>query len=181
MVGCFFLAFVQKKKAKKTESPLLELDAKNWLIDAFLSCVVAAAFLAAFLLQGSQWAHFIPYVDPVLVVLMVVFILRIPLRTIRDGIGELLQIAPPPELQEEIRIRLDKVMKSYPYEKNILRMTKVGRYFYVLMYIIVSAPHSAQSVTDMDALRKKAYEEIEDLHPFLVMDTVFTQDENWAK
>jgi len=181
MAGCFLLDVVQRKKAKKAESPLLELDAKNWLIDGVMSCVVAAAFLAAFLLQGSKWAYIIPYVDPGLVVLMVLFMLHIPLRTIRDSIGELLQIAPPPELQDQVRIRLDDAIKEFPAEKKIIRMTKVGRYFYVLLYLIVSPQHSNQNITEMDSLREKAYQEIKDLHPALAMDMVITQEEKWAK
>jgi cation diffusion facilitator family transporter len=181
MVGCFLLAVVQRKKAKKTESPLLDLDAKNWMIDGVMSCVVAAAFLAAYLLQGSKWAFIIPYVDPGLVVLMVAFMLHIPLRTIRDGVGELLQVAPPPELEDAVRARLEHAIQDYPAEKNIIRMTKVGRYFYVLLYLIVSAQTDMQNVALMDSLREKAHGEIKDLHPALVMDVVFTQDEKWAK
>ncbi|NOR14818.1 MAG: hypothetical protein GQ544_03850, partial [Candidatus Aminicenantes bacterium] len=181
MAGCFILAIIQRINAKKTESPLLEVDAKNWLIDGTMSSVVAAAFLAAFLLRGSQWAHLLPYVDPGLVVLMVVLLLRIPLRTIRDSVGELLQIAPPPELQAAIRARLDDATKDFPAEKKVMRMTKVGRYFYVMMYLIVSSQHNTQSIDEMDAVRKKAYLEVKDLHPALVMDVLFTQDEIWAK
>lgn len=180
-VGCFVLAAAQRKNARKTGSPLVEVDAKNWLIDGVMSCVVAAAFLAAFLLRGSQWAHIIPYVDPGLVVLMVLFMLNIPLRTIRDSIGELLQIAPPFDLQEAVRTRLDAAVRDFPLEKKVVRMTKVGRYFYVLMYLIVSPRHGTQSVAEMDALRKRAYQAIKDLHPSLVMDTVFTQEEEWAQ
>jgi cation diffusion facilitator family transporter len=181
MIGCFVLAVVQRRRAKKAGSPLLDVDAKNWLIDGVMSSVVAAAFLAAFLLQGSRWDHLIPYVDPGLVVLMVVLMLHIPLRTIRDGIGELLQIAPPPELQEKIRDRLDEIIQDFPAEKSRIRMTKVGRYFYVLLHLIVPVQHSEQSIAEMDAFRKRAYRSIQDLHPSLVMDTVFTQEEIWTK
>ena len=74
-LGCGLLALMQSRFAKQCHSQLLDLDAKNWLIDGLVSGAVAVAFGVMLLLARSPWAHLIPYADPIIVILLVLFIL----------------------------------------------------------------------------------------------------------
>jgi cation diffusion facilitator family transporter len=159
VAGCFLLAWTQRRASRANESPLLDVDAKAWLMDGVLSLVVAGAFLGALLVQGSRWDPIIDYVDPALVVLLVLLVLPVPLRIIRGNLGELLRVAPEPEVQAEVKHRFAQAVEGRGFRDTRLRMIAAGRYFYLLNHVLDAA--------------------LEGMHPRLVIDTVFTEDERW--
>ena len=175
--GGFLVAAVQKRAAKLTASPLLEVDAKNWLIDGGISSGVALSFLVAWLIQGTNWSFLVPYVDPVLVLAIVIVMIRIPVGTIRDSVGELLHVAPEPLEQSELQERFDEAMKAYSFEKTFLRMVKVGRYFYLMIHILVPPDLGVKS---LDEVRADIAKKMKGIRPNLIIDTIFTADEAWA-
>jgi cation diffusion facilitator family transporter len=179
VAGCFLLAWTQRRAARANESPLLDVDAKAWLMDGVLSLVVAGAFLGALLIQGTRWDPIVDYVDPALVVLLVLLVLPVPLRIVRDNLGELLRIAPEPEIQAEVKHRFARVVEGHGFRDTRLRMIAAGRYFYLLNHIRVGSTFRIQRVAELDALRTDIHAALEDLHPRLVIDTVFTEDERW--
>ena len=179
VVGCFLLAWIQRRAARAIESPLLDVDAKAWLMDGVLSLVVAGAFLGALLIQGTRWDPVVDYVDPALVVLLVLLVLPVPLKIIRDNLGELLRVAPEPEIQAEVKRRFAQAVEGHGFRDTRLRMIGAGRYFYLLNHIRVGSAFRIQRVGELDAIRADIHAALEDLHPRLVIDTLFTEDERW--
>ena len=72
--------FRQRILARRTASPLLAVDSKNWLIDGLMSVAVGIAFLVAALLAETSYAHLLPYADPAVVIILVVLSLPNPLQ-----------------------------------------------------------------------------------------------------
>ncbi len=179
VAGCFLLAWTQRRAARANESPLLDVDAKAWLMDGVLSLVVAGAFLGALLVQGTRWDPVVDYVDPALVVLLVLLVLPVPLRIVRDNLGELLRVAPDPAIQAEVKHRFAQAVEGQGFRDTRLRMISAGRYFYLLNHIRVGHTFRIQRVGELDELRTDIHAALEDLHPRLVIDTVFTEDERW--
>ena len=179
VAGCFALAWVQRRAASATASPLLDVDAKAWLMDGVLSLVVAGAFLGALLIQGSRWDPVVDYVDPSLVVLLVLLVLPVPLKIIRDNLGELLRVAPEPEIQAEVKHRFAAAVEGQGFSETRLRMIAAGRYFYLLNHIRVAGGFRVRRVGELDAIRADIHAALEGLHPRLVIDTLFTEDERW--
>jgi len=176
MIGAGVLAVIQARAAKKTGSPLLEVDARSWKIDGILSAAVLLAFLGAMFLERSQWSHLMPYVDPVLVAVLVLLVIPQPVRIVRDGIGELLYISPEPAIQTEVRKRFDELVGDYAFTRTHLRMVKVGRVSYLLAHVVVPKGFQLQSVGELDVIRRKIEEGIRELHPSWTVDTVFVAD-----
>jgi cation diffusion facilitator family transporter len=179
VAGCFVLAWTQRRAARATDSPLLRVDAKSWLLDGVLSVVVAGAFLGALLMQGTRWDSAVSYVDPLLVTVLVLLILPVPLRIIRDNLGELLRMAPEPEVQNDVRRRLSDALEEYGFSKTSVRMIAAGRYFYVLNHIVVSSDFRVRRVAELDAIRTRIDRALEGVHQRPVVDTVFTEAERW--
>ena len=167
--------------ARKTHSPLLEVDVKNWTLDFFVNAGVGAAFLLAFWLAGTRWSYLVPYVDPVLLTALVIVLIWVPVKTVKDNVAELLVIAPPPPLQHEVRGRFNRAIQGVPVEKTYVRMSKVGRYFYILNQIVVPRSFKLDRVKNLDDIRRKIATELEDIHPKLVIDTLFTEDDSLTK
>lgn len=179
--GCLLIAGVQKRAARRTGSPLLEVDARNWMIDGILSGVVALVFLAALILSGTGWAHIVPYIDPVLVIVVVFAIIGMPLKIIKDGAREILGFAPAQEVQTDVRGRVEGALEGVPVTALHVSMMKIGRFFYILNQIVVSSEFRPGRVSDLDAVRGRIASALEGFEPTPIVDTVFTEDEKWTE
>jgi cation diffusion facilitator family transporter len=177
-VGCLVMAGVMSALAKRSGSPLVAVEVQTWRVDAVVSLGVVAAFLAAFLLEGSRWSHVVDYVDPGLVTLMILAVIPTPIRIVLNSLGELLSIAPEKPVQQEVQERFDELVADYPFEKNILRMARVGRVSYLLAHILVKPDFRLQNVGDLDLIRKRIESGIRELHPSWEVDTLFLADES---
>jgi cation diffusion facilitator family transporter len=180
-VVSFVVAAVQSRINKTTGSPLLAVDVKNWTLDGFINTGVGLAFLIAMVFTGTRWDSVVPYVDPILLILLVLALIWVPLTTVLENVGELLQIAPVAEEQKQVRERFDKAILHVPVEKSYVRMVKIGRFFYCLCQLIMPPSYRIESVKDLDEIRGRIAAGLEGVHPRLVLDVLFTENEEWTK
>ena len=176
-VVCAMVGLVQVRVAKRVDSPLVEVDARTWGLNAAVSAVVAVAFFVAFLLQNSRWSWLVPYVDPALVLGLVVVAIPIPTRIVVHSVGELLYAAPDPAVQQRVRDAFSEAVASYQFPRTSLRMVRVGRYFYVLNHILVTGEFRVGRVRELDDVRRRVRDAIQAVERSLVIDTVFTEDD----
>ena len=177
---CISLSVVQRRNAKKTGSPLLEVDARNWFIDGMLTIAVGIAFLGAFVLSHTVWANWVAYVDPAVVIVLGLAMVPTPLSIVLGGVGELLHVAPEHSVQEDIRQRIDRATDGLDLRQLDVRMVKVGRYFYVLAKLIVGDDFRCYDIGELDGIRGSIAAELTRCHPRLVLDVVFTADDRWV-
>ena len=179
-LGAGLLAVVQNRAAKATGSPLLEVDVKNWKIDSLLSAGIGVAFLAAFLLRDSQGSELLPYVDPTLVVLLVVIMIRDPIKIVVEGVGELLAVSPEESIQRQVRDEFARQVEEYPVRSFNLRMLKAGRTHYLLAHVVVEPESLIDDVREQDALRQQITSGLKKLQSPWEVDVVFVADESLA-
>lgn len=177
-VGCLALGVNSRRVARRTGSPLLTVDARSWVVDAALSGGVALAFVAAGLLSASRWSHLVPYVDPVLVIALVLVMIGMPLGIIRQGLGELLLAAPDEETQADVRARIDRVAARAELGDVHLRMIRAGRSLYTVAHVLLPGRRDL-TVAQLDSIRDEIQAEVEDV-PGIVVDTIFTTREFYA-
>ncbi len=177
--GCLAMAWRQRRASRQATSPILAVDAHNWLIDGVLSSGVAITFLAAYLLRSSPYADWIAYVDPLLVIVMVVLLLPAPLKSLGENLREVLMQAPSPEIQAEIRERIEQAVKPAAEDQIYIRMLPVGRFLYLQVHILLPAYAPLHGIDECDSVRERIHESLKDLHPRLTLDVVFTADERW--
>jgi cation diffusion facilitator family transporter len=178
--GCIIVIFIQKQYAKKIDSPLLELDLATWRISGVISSAVAIGFGAAYILSRTDYSWIVPYIDPVMVVILILVMIRLPLSAMKEGIADLLLGAPRMELQESIRDKISEALGSYPMERHEIHMVKVGRHVFVSVDVILHPETSSLNVSELDEVRDRLYEAIKVLHPAIEVDTVFTGRDRWA-
>ena len=66
-------------------------------------------------------------------------------------------------------------------EKSYLRMVKVGRYFYLLAQLVVPPTFRLNRVKELDDIRARIAEGVKDVHPRMVLDTLFTEEDPTTK
>lgn len=182
-IGCFTFALLMHRYAQRLNLPLLEVEARDWTVDGCISSAVALTFVVTMLLQDTAWTVYLAYVDPLLVSLLVLVIIPLPLRTVFEGVNQLLGVAPESELDREIRKTISQVarLQKHPIDRFHLQMMVQGRVLYVFIQILVPAEFVVDRVQELDQLRQKFADAIADLHPFPEVDIVFTEDPYWLK
>lgn len=169
--------------AKKVNSKLAKIDAIDWLFDCLLSSGILAGFLIAYLMQDSVMGEYIPYLDPVLVILLTTFFLPIPVKIFRDNIREVLLLAPSNELQQQLRDCVEQSIKSMGLEVCHLRMAKIGREFNLNVYVMVDETLDTDSVVSLDQIRQRiadALEKVDTDSSSMWLEVMFTNDERWV-
>ena len=58
-------------------------------------------------------------------------------------------------------------------------MVRIGRYFYIVVYLLVDDPSMPLGPKDVDAIRDRVFRAVADVHPSCVVDLMVTTDERW--
>ena len=178
-IACFIVAIYLRAMAKKTQSPLVELDAKNWIIDGLLTVAVLIAFVATILIQKSEYAWMAVYADPAIVAVLVILTLPVPYVTIRDNIKQLLLAAPDQQMQIKVNQLLAQELESIPKEDYLVRMTQVGRFLYMQIYLLFTPQNVVNDVSSHDAIRQRLSDLLIAEFPNASVDVVFTLQRKW--
>ena len=144
-------------KARVLNSQALEANAWHHRSDA-LSSIGTACGIGGAILLGQRWT----VLDPVASVIVGLFIVKVAVYLLRDGIGDLMEHSLPDEVEDEI-LRLagsvDGVTK--PHE---LRTRRIGNHYAIELHILMDgditlreAHEKASEVEDL--LRRKYGEE----------------------
>lgn len=179
--GCFAAGSYLKYKAKKTNSGLLQVDAAEWLIDGLISFAVLVGFVVGFALQQTKWHDMTPFVDPVLLILITIFALPVPIKILLSNVREIIFMAPPDSIVNQIEEQLKKATRAIPLEGYEFRVAKQGRQTFLQVHLMVSDEFHFNTVADLDAIREKMNQQILDFNPEIVMDVLFIKNKKWAR
>jgi len=177
---CLLMAWNQKRLAKKVGSPLLDVDARTWFVDGIISAGAAAAFITAFVFEKLELHDLLPYVDPTLVILLVLVMAKVPLQALWENLREVLQVAPPDDEQIQVRTAIEGAVAELPTREIQIRMVQVGRYFYVLTHLVLDESWQPASAKALDEIRCRVARALVEVPLKLLTDTVFTADARWA-
>ena len=181
VVGGGLMALALHFLAKRSRSPIVEVDARNAIVDTMISGAVGVAFVITLLLQNSRWSASARYADPVIMLAIVAIAAPQPIKTIRANWRQLLGRAPDQALQRRVSTLIEEVLEAVPHYETYLRLTEVGRYLYIHLYVIVPE-HSQQPIDTPlhDDIRRRIHDALSAEVPHLALDIGFTMDEQWA-
>lgn len=182
-VGCLGFGGIIYFYAQKVDSQLAKIDAVDWLFDGLLSAAIMVGFTIAYTLRESQWSHLIPYLDPLLVIVMVALFIPIPIKIFHKNIREVLYLAPSQSVQQSLHDNVEASLSSLGIENFHLRMVKVGREFNLSVYVIFSPELELSQMIELDHLRQKIWDNLQDVDlesRSLWLEVMFTTDECWV-
>ncbi len=178
--GCAVLSIVERRLAKHCGSPIVALDAKNWLIDSLISGTVALAFGFVMIISTTPLAWFIPYADPALVIVLVIATIAVPIEAVRRNWAQIIGKAPEPNFQHQIRQIVETSLTKFPYVQYHLRQGRMGRLVYVQVYLQVSSDMRL-GPSQVDRLRSQLYSALQQAFPYLAMDMIVTTQPIWIR
>ena len=142
-------------------SDLVRAEATQWIAGAFLGLGMLAAFVFAQLIEGTSWARGARYVDPILVIFACLILVGPPIRMIRATFIELVEGTPDLDLQDPVRAAVHQVCSQFALGEEELRMTKVGRKFYVEVDFVVSPDWTVRQSDDVRIALKQRLGELQ--------------------
>jgi predicted Co/Zn/Cd cation transporter (cation efflux family) len=143
-------------------SDLVGAEATAWGASVVLGVAMVVGFGAMTVLSRSPLAGVAPYVDPAMVLLSVVVLLPAPLRMVRTTFVELLEGAPPQDVQAPVRAILEQLASAYDLHDAELRMAKIGP----KLYVEIDASADAETtIGTEEELRQRLGHELDQL-PF---------------
>lgn len=176
---CWSVVLLLKKKARSCSSPLLKADADGWIVNAAISTAAFATFVAIWGLGHTSFTAVIPYIDPLLVILVSGITLNVPVRMAWDALMELVNRSPSAEVRSTVRTSIEQVLADVPASRISVRVLQPGRSRLVFVHVILQ-PDSGMTVEQMDKLRAAAQNALSAHHALTQLDMLFTKDPRWG-
>lgn len=179
-VSCWTLAWFTHRGSKQSNSPLVKADAENWIVNAAISSAVLLAFIGIYLIKGTRFDFLKDYIDPSLVIVVVIISISVPIRMSWNALLELLNRTPSEALLNEVTLTIKKSLSSIKYENLFIRVIQPGRTRMVMVHVVVTENYELPSLINIDKLRHNTLSELKKYHANVELDIVFTTDHNWG-
>jgi cation diffusion facilitator family transporter len=173
----FAMTLFLRRRAKALQSPMLEVDARSWVVSTFLSLGLLIGFAIATALAGTTWQEWIPYLDAVALLSMALIMLPMPLIGLWRSMSDVLQVAPN-ELDARVHTVMDSVVKEHRFLEYSSYIAKAGRGRFVEIHVLVT-PDTRIEIATADAIRADVSKRLNAGAPTFWLTIDFTADRRW--
>ncbi|MGF1697813.1 cation diffusion facilitator family transporter [Vibrio lamellibrachiae] len=128
VLGCGYAWWYIANKSKRFSSGLIKAESKQWQMDTLLSVAVTLGFVTAWLITLTELSHYAVYADPMMMLLMSFYFIKVPFDMLKDAMKELLTMAPNQDICSTVDddvCAVDKEMKQ-DLDIELAAVTKVG-------------------------------------------------------
>jgi cation diffusion facilitator family transporter len=171
------MTWLLSRRASELKSPMLKIDARSWLVSAFLSLALLIGFALAGVLASTRFERWIPYLDAIALLSMALIMLPMPLIGLWRSMSDVLQVAPS-ELDQRVHDVMDGVVKERQFLEYSSYIAKAGRGRFVEIHILV-APGTAIDIASADAIRSEVSQRLNAGAPTVWLTIDFTADRRW--
>jgi predicted Co/Zn/Cd cation transporter (cation efflux family) len=144
----------ERRVLRRSPSVTLQLDAQEWLLSALLSAGILGGWALAHGLEEVGQERLARFIDPVLVLLVVAAVVRVPLAVLPGAMRDVLLIAPEPAVQERFLAVVEAEAAAIGQPRWKLHLARLGEGFDVELNLLV-APEVALSAAELDRLRTR--------------------------
>jgi len=166
-----------RRRARALKSPMLEIDARSWVVSACLSLSLLIGFAIAAALTGTGFQGWIPYLDAIALLSMALIMVPMPLMGLWRSMSDVLQVAPD-ELNAQVQAVMDVVVKERQFLDYSSYIAKTGRGQFVEIHVLV-AQDSRIDIEMADAIRREVSERLNAATPNFWLTIDFTADRRW--
>ena len=174
--ACFGIWLVLRKSARRNTSPVLKAEAYGWFLDTILSAAVFVAFLFIILLNHIGAVRFVPYIDPLITLCLVLMMLPALFSMFLTNFRDLVSAAPSLQIQEELRAIMDKFQEKYEFINIENYSEKRGRSLYLISHVYLD---HEMSIKTLDKIRKEMVRTIKRWWFYSDIDILFTLNPSW--
>lgn len=171
-------AALEHRATRRIGSALVAMDVKGWLMGAGVTGALLIAFLVGMVIDGTSHEHLLPYVDPVVLIVVASVLIPVPVRTLLRALSEIALVTPP-ELHAEARAVADRVVAEEGFLSADVHAAQVGRSRQLEIVFHVSPPPDTppRPLTQWHGIRRRVAGELGGDDPDSWITVWFTTDE----
>lgn len=176
VIACFSMFFLERRRNRKLKSEFIRIDTQSWLMSGLITLALLVAFVVALALEGTRFAAYTPYVDPVVLAVLTACLVFVPVKIIREALGGVFQMAPS-GLDARVRGIVDEVVARNGFVTYSSYVAKIGRALFVEIHIVVPKEFSVGTIGALDGIRREIGDRIGGGGPQRWLTIAFTADE----
>ncbi len=150
--------YIQRRR-RGLESSLLESDARGWLFGGLMSGGLCASFLLAQALARTSAAWVMPYIDPVVLILLICGMLPYPICAIYRAGSNISQVAPR-DLDRQVRNIASGLVARHGFIDHQSYVARIGRARFIEIGFITPTDHAGFTVAELDTIRVEVAAEL---------------------
>lgn len=132
----------------------MAIDVKGWLMAGGVTGALLIAFAVGMLIDGTEYAWAMPYVDPMVLMVVAAVLVPVPLGTLRKAISEIVLVTPRP-LREEAQQVTDEVVEAEGFTHAVVYAAQVGRGRRIeINFLVPEDGRPARKLREWDAIRQ---------------------------
>lgn len=178
-IGCVAVFILLNKN--KGESGFIQAEANQWKMDTLISAAVLVGFITAVLISFTPFEYLVPYVDPVMVLIVVGYFLKTPIIEMAKAFRELLEMSPDQSIETKFKKAITPIESKYQINESILRIAKVGNKLFIDIDFILGPQSKRVTIADQDKIREQIIRHTGDLEYKKWLTVSFTNDRKWAQ
>jgi len=162
-----------KKSARRTQTAILKLEVQNWQIDALQTVGIAISLIIAKTLIHYGYTAILPYIDPLIVIVLVLISLPITFRVFVTEFRRLLLIAPENSIECDVQGHLTAISEQYGISSIQVWGLKSGRTLFLFLYCNLKKDEI--TISGLDQIRKAIFTKLSQVYPSFWADIMFTR------
>ncbi|EOB6259835.1 cation diffusion facilitator family transporter [Vibrio fluvialis] len=131
VVGCGLAWWYMKSLGKRHASGLIDAEVKQWQMDTMLSVAVTAGFVIAWLMTLTPMAKYAVYADPMMMLAMSFYFIKVPFEMLCSAMREIFLMAPSKEICQTVDQSVVAAGKESEQDIELAGVTKVGHELWV--------------------------------------------------
>lgn len=179
-VGCYLVYLFLKKKQKINNSGLVEAESLQWLMDSYLSLAVLAGFVLSFGLGYTDYKFLQAYMDPIMVVLVSGYFLKVPITSMGRQIREVLDMKADHKYLDLCQEIVRGIEEKYKFQESFLRVSKSGPKLFIEIDFVISPEKWQPTLSDQDKIREEILIQMQPISLRKWLNVAFTNDRKWA-
>ncbi|TLP96380.1 cation transporter [Nesterenkonia salmonea] len=170
------IGFVESRANRKIQSPLVSIDVKGWIMAGGVTSALLIAFIIGALIDGTDAAWLMPYVDPAVLALVALVLIPVPFSTLRKSVAEI-SLVTPPQLKAQADDVAASIVESEGFTDSRVYVSQQGRARTVDIVFYVPSGHPPKALEEWDAIRDVALNQLDGENPHSWMTISFTTKE----
>ncbi|MDX1348011.1 MAG: cation transporter [Thiomicrorhabdus chilensis] len=175
----FALSYGLHRMNKTAKSSLIDVDLKGWLIGSVLSVAVGLSFALAIWMETTQYKSWVPYVDPLVILILILVVLPMPLQILKHNGMQIVGRTGNDEASQFLQSQVEAVFASVEYSDIKTRYLQAGRMMYVQVYVQMQADTDFD-LLEQDRYRDALFQHLKQTHDYLSLDVIYTTHPIWV-
>lgn len=134
---CVIMYICLSRLNKKYTSPAVKTEVYIWKLDSLSTLGVGVAFIIKHILDSNGFSNIGLYVDPIIAIIIAIFLLREPISLFIEAVKNLILFAPDEETTGKIRKICSEGLEKYGCYISFLDVVKTGRKLWIVAYFVL--------------------------------------------